>query len=90
MEAGNVEPTPAAWRVAKNPVALRVLRMIAEELAPLGLRVRTTDEFGLPSEAKEAAAFALLAYETWYRRPSNIPSATGAKGPVILGKITYA
>jgi anhydro-N-acetylmuramic acid kinase len=67
-----------------------LMRMIAEELAPLGLRVRTTDEFGLPSEAKEAAAFALLAYETWYRRPSNIPSATGAKGPAILGKLTYA
>lgn len=67
-----------------------LMRMIDEELARLGLRVRTTDEFGLPSEAKEAAAFALLAYETWHRRPSNIPSATGAKRPAILGKISYA
>ena len=66
-----------------------LMRMIGEELASLNLRVRTTDEFGLPAEAKEAAAFALLAYETWHRRPSNIPSATGATRPAILGKISY-
>ena len=66
-----------------------LMRMIGDELAPLGLHVRTSDEFGLPSEAKEAAAFALLAYETWHRRPSNIPSATGAKRSAILGKISY-
>jgi anhydro-N-acetylmuramic acid kinase len=64
--------------------------MLANELSSLGLEVRCTDEFGLPSEAKEAAAFALMAYETWHRRPSNIPSATGAKRPAILGKISYA
>jgi len=51
--------------------------------------LRTSDEFGIPSEAKEAAAFALLAFETWHRRPSNVPSATGAKRPVVLGKISY-
>jgi anhydro-N-acetylmuramic acid kinase len=67
-----------------------LLAMLVNELRPLGLQVRCTDEFGLPSEAKEAAAFALLAYETWHRRPSNIPSATGAKRPAILGKTSYA
>ena len=67
-----------------------LMRMLDDQLVPLNLRVRTTDDFGLPSEAKEAAAFALLAYETWHRRPSNIPSATGAKRPAILGKISYA
>ena len=66
-----------------------LMRMIGEELARLKLRVRTTDEFGLPSEAKEAVAFALLAYHTWRRLPSNIPSATGAKRPAVLGKISY-
>jgi anhydro-N-acetylmuramic acid kinase len=67
-----------------------LMRMIGDELADLKMRVRTTDEFGLPSEAKEAVAFALLAYQTWRRIPSNIPSATGAKRPAILGKVSYA
>jgi len=72
---------------ASNPT---LLAMLANELRPLGLSVRLSDEFGLPSAAKEAAAFALLAYETWNRRPSNLPSATGAKRAAILGKISYA
>jgi anhydro-N-acetylmuramic acid kinase len=51
--------------------------------------VRTSNEFGIDSDAKEAIAFAVMAYETWNRRPSNVPSATGAGRPVILGKISY-
>lgn len=69
---------------------LTLVRMIEERLAPLGIRVRFSDEFGLPSEAKEAVAFAVLAYETWNRHPSNVPSATGAKRAAVLGKISYA
>jgi anhydro-N-acetylmuramic acid kinase len=64
--------------------------MLAELLASLGIVVRFSDEFGLPSEAKEAVAFAMLAYETWNRRASNVPSATGAKRGAVLGKISYA
>jgi anhydro-N-acetylmuramic acid kinase len=71
---------------ANNPT---LLAMLANELAPLGLSLRLSDEFGLPSAAKEAVAFALLAYETWNRRPSNVPSATGAKRAAILGKVSY-
>jgi anhydro-N-acetylmuramic acid kinase len=44
----------------------------------------------VPEDAKEAYAFALLAYETFHQRASNIPSATGAHRPAILGKISYA
>lgn len=72
---------------AKNAT---LLRMLSEKLAALGIVVRFSDEFGLPSAAKEAIAFAVLAYETWQRRPANVPSATGAKRPAILGKISYA
>lgn len=72
---------------ANNPT---MLAMLANELRPLGLQIRSSDEFGLPSEAKESAAFALLAFQTWNRQPSNVPSATGAKRPAILGKISYA
>jgi len=64
--------------------------MLAEQLAPLDIMVRFSDEFGLPSEAKEAVAFAVLAYESWKHRPSNVPAATGAKRPAVLGKISYA
>jgi anhydro-N-acetylmuramic acid kinase len=68
---------------------LTLMRMLREELEPLGCTVQASDDLGLPAEAKEAAAFALLAYETWHRRPGNIPSATGAARPAILGEITY-
>jgi len=72
---------------AKNPTLMAMLR---DEIAPLGVGLHFSDEFGLPAEAKEAVAFALLAHETWHRRPSNVPSATGAKRAAILGKISYA
>jgi anhydro-N-acetylmuramic acid kinase len=72
---------------AKNPTLVAMLR---SELAPLGIEVRFSDEFGVPTEAKEAVAFAVLAHETWHRRPSNVPSATGAQRPAVLGKISYA
>jgi anhydro-N-acetylmuramic acid kinase len=71
---------------AKNST---LVTMLAGELTPLGLHLRFSDEFGLPSAAKEAVAFAILAYETWHRRPSNVPSATGAKRAALLGKISY-
>src|SRR5271157_4930871 len=72
---------------AKNPTLMAMLR---DEIAALGIELHFSDEFGLPAEAKEAVAFALLAHETWHRRPSNVPSATGAKRAAILGKISYA
>lgn len=50
--------------------------------------VCTSSDYGIDVDAKEAIAFALLAYESWRRRPANLPSATGAMHPVILGKIT--
>lgn len=67
-----------------------LVAMLGSELAPLGIELRFSNEFGIPTEAKEAVAFAVLAHETWHRRPSNVPSATGAKRAAILGKISYA
>jgi anhydro-N-acetylmuramic acid kinase len=52
--------------------------------------ITRSDEYGINGDAKEAVAFAVLGYETWRGRPGNVPSATGAKRPVVLGKITPA
>jgi anhydro-N-acetylmuramic acid kinase len=66
-----------------------LMRMLEERLAPLGCKLVAIDGFGLPAEAKEAAAFALLAWQTWHRLPGNVPAATGAERAVVLGQVTY-
>ena len=70
---------------AHNPLILAQL-----SAALPGIEVLPSSRLGVPEDAKEAFAFALLAYETFHQRPSNLPSATGARGPAILGKISYA
>jgi anhydro-N-acetylmuramic acid kinase len=65
------------------------MAMLAQRLEPLGCELASSDGFGLPAEAKEAAAFALLAWQTWHRLPGNVPAATGAARPAILGQVTY-
>ena len=69
---------------SRNPLLMDMLR---ETLFPA--KVFSSDDFGIPSEAKEALAFAVIAYETFHRRPGNIPSATGADHPVIMGSVTW-
>ena len=72
---------------AKNA---HLMAMLAARLTPLGCALASSAAFGLPAEAKEAEAFALLAWMTWHHLPGNVPSATGAKRPAILGQVTYA
>jgi anhydro-N-acetylmuramic acid kinase len=67
-----------------------LMTMLAARLEPLGCSLAKSEQFGLPAAAKEAAAFALLAWETWHRLPGNVPAATGAKRAVVLGQVTYA
>jgi anhydro-N-acetylmuramic acid kinase len=52
--------------------------------------VKSSAEFGIDPDAKEAIAFAVLAYESFDRRAASLPSATGARHPVVLGKNTVA
>ena len=69
---------------ARNPL---ICAQIAAALP--AIEIIPSDKLGVPGDAKEAFAFALLAYETVHRRPANLPSATGARRPAILGKICY-
>ncbi len=64
-----------------------LLRLLSEKLP--NVLITTTDAYGIPVEAKEALGFALLAYQALHRRPNNVPRATGAKHPVIMGKISW-
>ena len=65
-------------------------RLLVARLAELlpSLRVHRSDEFGLDVDAKEAIAFAVLADRTMHGLPGNLPSVTGARRPVVLGKIS--
>jgi anhydro-N-acetylmuramic acid kinase len=67
---------------ARNP---ELARRLTETLAPA--RVVTSDAFGIPVDAKEALSFAVLGYETLAGRAGNVPAATGARRPAVLGKI---
>jgi anhydro-N-acetylmuramic acid kinase len=67
----------------RNPVLMAAL---AAALDPIELK--TTAELGLDVAAKEAAAFAVLAYESMHRRAGSLPAVTGAAHPVVLGSIT--
>jgi len=62
-----------------------LVRMLQQRLE--GVRIRSTDEFGISVDAKEAVSFAILAYATIQGVANNIPGATGASEPVVLGKI---
>jgi anhydro-N-acetylmuramic acid kinase len=70
---------------ARNPL---ILAQLAAALPRI--EIVPSAQLGVPEDAKEAFAFALMAYETFHQRPANLPSATGAQGPAILGKISYA
>ncbi len=79
---GPVDETILCGGGARNETLLWMLRA---GLHPT--KVRVMDEFGISADAKEAVSFAILAYETIRGQPNNVPSATGANRPVVLGKI---
>ncbi len=70
---------------ARNPLIVGQLGALLP-----GVQVIPSSRLGVPEDAKEAFAFALLAYESFHQRAANVFSATGARGPAILGKISYA
>jgi anhydro-N-acetylmuramic acid kinase len=88
--ASCVPHAPVEFCVAGGGAKNRTLmKMLGDGLAALRVKLRSTEELGIPAQAKEAVAFALLAWLTWHRLPGNVPSATGAARPVVLGKVTH-
>jgi anhydro-N-acetylmuramic acid kinase len=71
---------------AKNAALMGMLR---NGLELLGVKVRLMEELGVPAQAKEAVAFALLAWLSWNGLPGNVPAATGAARAVVLGKVCH-
>lgn len=64
-----------------------LINLIKKELPEIKILIQ--EDLGYSSEAKEAIAFVILGNQTYHMRPSNVPSATGARKNVILGQITY-
>lgn len=65
-----------------------LLRFMKERFAPHGVAVRTQEDLGLSSDAKEAVAFALMADCCMRGRANTLPSVTGAEHPAVMGKIS--
>jgi len=64
---------------------LTLMKLLREKFSPIP--VKSVEDYGIMSDAKEAIAFAVLANETIHGNPGNVPSATGAERAVVLGKL---
>ena len=67
---------------SRNPVLMGFLRKL------LDMPVDTNESLGFDSDAKEAVAFAVLANECLHGVANNVPTATGARHPVVMGKVS--
>jgi anhydro-N-acetylmuramic acid kinase len=86
--ASSIARYPQATEVIVSGGGAHNLYMMERLQASMRPKLTTSAEFGIDVDAKEAILFAVLAYQTYHRRPGNIPSATGARKPVILGKVS--
>lgn len=67
---------------------ITLMQLLQERFSPLGITLKTHEDYGIHSKYKEAIAFALLGYAFTQNIPGNIPSCTGARYPAILGCLT--
>jgi len=81
-------PPPEELYVSGGGLHNKTLMAATRELLP-ACAVRSGDELGIPADAKEAVAFAVLANETIFGLCNNAPSATGASHSVVMGKISF-
>jgi len=80
---------PATEEVIVSGGGAHNLYLMERLRAAMKPRLIPSSDLGVDIDAKEAMLFALLAYEAWHRRPGNMPSATGATRPKILGRISW-
>ncbi len=80
---GNINELIVAGGGARNKTLMELLKK------EMGCEINTTEACGIPIEAREAVGFALLACYTLQKKPNNVPSATGAIRPTILGHISW-
>lgn len=86
LPTGSVDEVVLAGGGANNPTLVRALERV---LAPLPVRTGAA-ALGIDPDAREAAAFALLAWARLNGVPGNVPSVTGARGPRVLGCVHAA
>jgi anhydro-N-acetylmuramic acid kinase len=82
LPCARVDELIVAGGGARNPLLMAQLAAALPEI-----EIVPASEFGIPAEAKEAFAFAVLAYEAYHGRANNLPSATGARHPAVMGKL---
>jgi anhydro-N-acetylmuramic acid kinase len=85
LPRGKVQQLIVSGGGARNPLLLAQLHAGLP-----GIELLHSGELGVPEDAKEAYAFAVLAYETWRGRAGNLTGATGARHEAILGKIVQS
>ena len=71
-----------------GPCNLELVKMLKKYFGE-STKILSHEDFGISNKFKEAIAFALLGYTTFYKIPNNVPSCTGATHKKILGKISY-
>ena len=82
LDRGKIDEMIVAGGGAKNPLLMAELAALLPQL-----NIIPAEQFGVSAEAKEAFAFAVLAYEAYHGRANNLPSATRAKRGVVMGKL---
>ena len=71
---------------AYNPTLMKFIR----RYLPKHIELKTHEDYNISNNFKEVMAFAILGYCTYYNIPNNLPSCTGAKKRVVMGKVTNA
>lgn len=85
-DLSGVDTLIASGGGGRNPVLMAHLR---DDLGAHGIRLATSDEYGIPGQYKEAIKFGTLAFANMHLLANNIPACCGASSFAILGKVQW-